>query len=159
MTDFKKLHDAILTGDLKAAIAATEEALAEKVDPQVLIKDYMVPAMGEAGRRFECEEYFVPELLISARAMKGALPLIGPLLAETTYRAGGTLLYVGDSPKTEYLWFDTWADDTSGRRVAEMRMQLRFMKASSKLYQEAGTAAQAGSQPRAGTPGLPLERA
>lgn len=73
----------------------------------------------------------------------------GPLLAETTYRAGGTLLYVGNSPKTEYLWFDTWADDPStslragsGKRVAEMRMQLRFMKASSKLYQEAGTAAQ-----------------
>jgi 5-methyltetrahydrofolate--homocysteine methyltransferase len=34
------------------------------------------------GKRFECEEYFVPELLLSARAMKGALELLRPLLAE-----------------------------------------------------------------------------
>jgi len=40
----------------------------------------MVPAMDEVGRRFECNEYFVPELLISARAMKSALELIRPLL-------------------------------------------------------------------------------
>ena len=40
----------------------------------------MVPAMAEVGRRFECNEYFVPELLLSARAMKGALELIRPLL-------------------------------------------------------------------------------
>jgi methylmalonyl-CoA mutase cobalamin-binding domain/chain len=40
----------------------------------------MIPAMDEVGRRFECSEYFVPELLISARAMKAALELIRPLL-------------------------------------------------------------------------------
>ena len=37
--------------------------------------------MDEVGRRFECEEYFVPELLLSRRAMKGALELLQPLLA------------------------------------------------------------------------------
>ena len=58
----------------------------------------------------------------------------GPLLAETTYRAGGTLLHAGETPKTEYLWFDTWADDASGQRIAEMRMMLRYMKASSPAY-------------------------
>lgn len=67
----------------------------------------------------------------------------GPLLIETPYRAGGTLLHVGDTPKTEYLWFDTWADDASGKRVTEMRMMLRFMKASSRKYQEAETPAAA----------------
>jgi 5-methyltetrahydrofolate--homocysteine methyltransferase len=40
----------------------------------------LVPAMDEVGHRFECNEYFVPELLISARAMKAALELIRPLL-------------------------------------------------------------------------------
>ena len=60
----------------------------------------------------------------------------GPLLAETTYRSGGTLLHTGDTPKTEYLWFDNWADDASGKRVLEMRMMLRFMKASSRKWQE-----------------------
>ncbi len=42
----------------------------------------MIPAMDEVGKRFECNEYFVPELLIAARAMKTSLELITPLLAE-----------------------------------------------------------------------------
>ena len=66
----------------------------------------------------------------------------GPLLVDTTYRAGGTLLHVGETPKTEYMWFDTWADNHAGERVAEMRMMLRFMKASSRLYEEATASAQ-----------------
>jgi 5-methyltetrahydrofolate--homocysteine methyltransferase len=40
----------------------------------------MIPAMDEVGRRFEANEYFVPELLISARAMKASLDIIRPLL-------------------------------------------------------------------------------
>ncbi len=83
MADLKKLHDAILNGDQKTAVAVTEEALAEKMNPQALINQAMIPAMNEAGRRFECEEYFVPELLLAARAMKGSLALLQPLLAES----------------------------------------------------------------------------
>ena len=54
----------------------------------------------------------------------------GPLLLERTYRVRSHVLCVGESPKTEYLWFDTSADDEQGQRVAEFRMMLRFMKAS-----------------------------
>ena len=81
MANLTALHTAILNGDLKAAVAVTKEALAEKIDPLDLVQNHMVPAMDEVGRRFECEEYFVPELLLSARAMKGSLELIRPLLA------------------------------------------------------------------------------
>lgn len=80
MSDLQKLYDAVLSGDAKTAVAVTKEALADNVDPLELVSKYMVPAMDEVGKRFECEEYFVPELLISARAMKGALELIRPLL-------------------------------------------------------------------------------
>jgi hypothetical protein len=59
----------------------------------------------------------------------------GPLLAAKTYRSGGTLLHAGETPKTEYVWFDSWADDASGERVVEMRLMLRFMKASSPTYE------------------------
>jgi corrinoid protein of di/trimethylamine methyltransferase len=82
MADLEKLFDAILNGDSKTAIAVTKDALAEKVAPMDLVTKYMVPAMDEVGRRFECDEYFVPELLLAARAMKGSLELIRPLLAE-----------------------------------------------------------------------------
>lgn len=81
MEDIKALYDAILTGQEKVAREVTEKALAAGVEPLKLVNDYMVPAMDEVGRRFECNEYFVPELLISARAMKSALELIRPLLA------------------------------------------------------------------------------
>lgn len=78
--ELKQLYDAVLTGNAKTAKAVTEKAIAEKVDPQTLVTKYMIPAMDEVGRRFEANEYFVPELLISARAMKAALQLITPLL-------------------------------------------------------------------------------
>jgi corrinoid protein of di/trimethylamine methyltransferase len=81
MSDLSKLTEAILNGDSKAAVAVTQEALAAKVDPQDLVTKYMIPAMDEVGRRFEAGDCFVPELLISARAMKASLELIRPLLA------------------------------------------------------------------------------
>jgi corrinoid protein of di/trimethylamine methyltransferase len=82
MADLTKLYDAILNGDAKAAVAVTKEALAENVPPLELVTKHMVPAMDEVGRRFECDEYFVPELLLAARAMKGSLELLRPLLAQ-----------------------------------------------------------------------------
>jgi 5-methyltetrahydrofolate--homocysteine methyltransferase len=80
MQDLKPLYDAILTGDAKSARTLTEQALAAKMDPLKLVQENMVPAMDEVGRRFECNEYFVPELLLAARAMKNALELVRPLL-------------------------------------------------------------------------------
>jgi 5-methyltetrahydrofolate--homocysteine methyltransferase len=87
--DLKQLHDAVLAGDAKTAKSVTEQALAAKVEPLKLVQDYMVPAMSEVGRRFECNEYFVPELLLSARAMKAALELIRPLLAASGAQPAG----------------------------------------------------------------------
>jgi 5-methyltetrahydrofolate--homocysteine methyltransferase len=92
LADIKKLYNAILTGDQKTAIAVTEEALAENTNPQTLINDAMIPAMNEAGNRFECEDFFVPELLLAARAMKGSLKLIQPLLSAAGAKPIGTVV-------------------------------------------------------------------
>jgi corrinoid protein of di/trimethylamine methyltransferase len=80
MLDLKQLYEAVLNGDAKTAKATTEQALAAGTEPLKLVQEYMMPAMAEVGRRFESNEYFVPELLLSARAMKAALELIRPLL-------------------------------------------------------------------------------
>lgn len=80
MRDLQPLHDAVIAGDAAATRSITELALKEGIDPVQLVDQYLVPAMDEVGRRFECNEYFVPELLLSARAMKGALEIIRPLL-------------------------------------------------------------------------------
>ncbi len=82
MTDFKQLYEAVLDGNSKAAATVTKDALAAGADPMDLVTAHMIPAMAEVGRRFESEEYFVPELLLSARAMKASLEFIRPLLAE-----------------------------------------------------------------------------
>src|SRR6516165_5062459 len=80
MADLQKLYEAVLNGDAKTSSAVTRAALDEGVEPLELVSKYMVPAMDEVGRRFECEDYFVPGLLLSARAMKAALEHIRPLL-------------------------------------------------------------------------------
>ena len=82
MSDYAELYNAILAGNAKRAEEVTKAALAAKADPTELVQKYMIPAMDEVGKRFECNEYFVPELLIAARAMKTSLELITPLLAE-----------------------------------------------------------------------------
>jgi len=91
MADLQQLYDAVLTGQAPQAKSITEEAIAEGTDPQDLVNNYMIPAMDEVGRRFENNEYFVPELLIAARAMKEALNIIKPLLAESGAEPAGTV--------------------------------------------------------------------
>jgi 5-methyltetrahydrofolate--homocysteine methyltransferase len=80
MSDPAELYNAILTGNAKKAEEVTKAAIAANANPSDLVQKYMIPAMDEVGRRFECNEYFVPELLIAARAMKTALELITPHL-------------------------------------------------------------------------------
>jgi 5-methyltetrahydrofolate--homocysteine methyltransferase len=80
MSDPAELYNAILTGNAKKAEEVTKAAIAANTNPSELVQKYMIPAMDEVGRRFECNEYFVPELLIAARAMKTALELITPHL-------------------------------------------------------------------------------
>jgi len=89
MADLAKLRDAIIDGDAKSAKAVTESAIAEGMDPQTLLSEIMIPAMDVVGSRFECGEYFVPELLIAARAMKGCLELLRPLLAKNGAKSAG----------------------------------------------------------------------
>ncbi|MGA2989135.1 MAG: corrinoid protein [Candidatus Korobacteraceae bacterium] len=92
MAEPKKLFDAILKGDNKGAVAVTKELISEGSQPMDLIANYMIPAMNEVGRLFESEEYYVPELLLSARAMKGALQLLRPLLAASGAQPAGCVV-------------------------------------------------------------------
>jgi methanogenic corrinoid protein MtbC1 len=92
MTNLDNLYRAVVNGDRKASIAVTCEALAEGAEPLDLVSNYMVPAMDEVGELFEREEYFVPELLLSARAMKGSLELLRPLLAQSGAKPVGCVV-------------------------------------------------------------------
>jgi 5-methyltetrahydrofolate--homocysteine methyltransferase len=89
MQDLKQLYEAVLNGDANAARTVTQEALTAGADPMQLVTEYMSPAMAEVGKRFECNTFFVPELLLAARAMKSALELIRPLLASRKAQSAG----------------------------------------------------------------------
>ena len=91
MVDQKQLYQAVLEGDANLAKSVTEEAIQEGIDPKTLLDECMIPAMDEVGRLFEEDEYFVPELLIAARAMRAALDILRPLLAETGAKPVGSV--------------------------------------------------------------------
>ena len=82
MADFSRLREAVLTGNAPAAVAATRQALDAGANPVELVNQAISPAMEEVGRLYEAGEYFVPELLLAARATKEVFQLIRPLLAQ-----------------------------------------------------------------------------
>lgn len=80
MANLTTLFDSIVRGKLELAMEVTRQAINENIDPQSIINNYMIKAMEEIGQRFESGQAFVPELLMAARAMKGPLDLLKPLL-------------------------------------------------------------------------------
>ena len=60
--------------------------------PETLLYDALIPSLEEVGARFERGDFFVPEMLIAARAMQGALDILRPLLAETGAKPIGTFV-------------------------------------------------------------------
>ena len=80
MTD-SALYFAIIDGDAATSLAEVEQMLAAGTTPQQIMEQHLIPAMSEVGHRFETNEFFVPELLIAARAMQGAMKILNPLMA------------------------------------------------------------------------------
>lgn len=89
MHDLTSLREAILIGDAGGAVSAVCKALAEGTDPVDIVSNGINPAMAEVGRLFEEGEYFVPELLMAARATKEIFQVLRPLLAQTGAKAKG----------------------------------------------------------------------
>lgn len=81
--DLSVLQKAVIEGEVRAAVAAAREALDAGVQPLDLIGQGIGPAMAEVGKLFEEGEYFVPELLMAARATKEIFVILRPLLAQT----------------------------------------------------------------------------
>ncbi len=92
MTDLNLLYESILNGKLETAVAVTKEAIVEGVTAQEIINKYMIKAMEEIGQRFQDGRAYVPNLLMSARAMKGSLDLLKPLLKENASASLGKVV-------------------------------------------------------------------
>lgn len=85
----RKIYEAIIEGDMVGAQENVNAALSDGKAPDVILSEGMIAAMAEVGRRFEIGVFFVPEMLISARAMKRGMEVLRPMLANSGVQAVG----------------------------------------------------------------------
>jgi len=86
--DLKTLYDSVVNGEIEEVADGVNAALAAGEAPDRILNEALIPAMSEVGRLFEEQEYYVPEMLISAKAMQGGLAILKPLLAAAGAVAG-----------------------------------------------------------------------
>ncbi|HEY2778941.1 MAG TPA: corrinoid protein [Gaiellaceae bacterium] len=84
------LYDNTLVGNAPEVKDLVNQGLEDALGPESMLYDALIPSLEEVGARFERGDYFVPEMLIAARAMQGALDILRPLLAETGAKPVGT---------------------------------------------------------------------
>lgn len=90
--DLQALADNIIRGKMNPAIEMTKQAIEEGIEPQNIITKGLIAGMAVVGDKFKKNEFYVPEVLIAARAMNGCLKLLKPLLAETGVKPVGTVV-------------------------------------------------------------------
>jgi 5-methyltetrahydrofolate--homocysteine methyltransferase len=91
MSLIEEIRQAVIDGQAKVVVPKVEQALKDGIDPDVILHQGLIDAMAEVGRLFEEGEFFVPEMLISARAMAAALELLKPLLIAQGVEPIGTV--------------------------------------------------------------------
>lgn len=93
MSTLEELKEAIINGDAPAAKRLTGKGLGEGIKPAAFFPEAIIPAMDEVGRRMRECEFFIPEVLIAARAARGATDILRPLLVgDPTQRPAGTVV-------------------------------------------------------------------
>lgn len=92
MSDLKALYQGVIEGDANAVKKQMEACLANGIEPGKILNEGLVSAMAEVGRLFEEGEYFVPEMLVSARTMKTGLAILRPYLTQAKVESAGKVL-------------------------------------------------------------------
>lgn len=92
MDHLDDIYEAVLDGDMETTTEGVKAALAAGLDASEILQDAMIAAMDEVGRLFEEGEYFVPEMLVAARAMKAGLALLRPYLVNSGVEPAGKVV-------------------------------------------------------------------
>jgi len=88
----QRLFDAVLEGDFEEVKVNVQAALDARLDPNVILNEGMIAAMREVGVRFEAGDYYVPEMLIAARAMQTGMAILKPSLQQTDRKSSGRVV-------------------------------------------------------------------
>ena len=86
------IFEAVIAGNNNESEEKVKKALDEKIGPEEILKNGLIAAMSEVGERFERGDYYVPEMLVAARAMQAGLALLKPLLMEADVRSAGKVV-------------------------------------------------------------------
>lgn len=92
MDQLTSIYHIVLAGDMGVVQEKVQAALTAGVTAEDILHKGLIAAMDEVGRLFELGEYYVPEMLISARAMQVALKILKPMLAETGVEPMGKVI-------------------------------------------------------------------
>lgn len=92
MADLQQLARKLIAGDASEVRRLTQEAVDEGVSPKEILNRGLIAGMEVVGVRFKNNEIFVPEVLISARAMKAAMEILRPLLTSTGVKSRGKVV-------------------------------------------------------------------
>jgi 5-methyltetrahydrofolate--homocysteine methyltransferase len=92
MSEFKALTDAVITGDIQAAVAETQSALDAGNNVQDILDKGLIAAMDEVGEKFSTGQMFVPQMLRSAKTMQECMKLIKALFQEGQLSAKGKVV-------------------------------------------------------------------
>jgi 5-methyltetrahydrofolate--homocysteine methyltransferase len=88
----KEIYSSVMEGEADAVKEKVQTALAAGIKAPAILNEGMIAAMGEVGRLFEEGEYFVPEMLIAARAMQAGLAVLKPYLKEADVKSAGKVV-------------------------------------------------------------------
>jgi 5-methyltetrahydrofolate--homocysteine methyltransferase len=83
MATLDEIKEAVIKGNAPAAVQGVQQALAEHIDALTILNQALIAAMEVVGERFERGEFYIPEMLIAARAMQSGLAPLKPLLKES----------------------------------------------------------------------------
>jgi len=92
MADLQMLQEAVIKGDQNTAVEITQQALAERMEPEIILQQGLISGMNVVGVAFKKNEVYVPEVLIAARAMKAAMEILEPKLIETGVQPLGKVI-------------------------------------------------------------------
>ena len=92
MADFEKLANAVIKGNMDLVVEITKNAVEEGIEPNEIIEKGLINGMNVVGNRFKEGDMFVPEVLMSAKAMKAGMNIVKPLLLEGELPSKGKIL-------------------------------------------------------------------
>ena len=88
----KKINEDVIEGNIPDVAEGVQKAIDENIPADIILHEALIPAMDVVGQLFEDGEYFVPEMLVSARAMQGGLNLLKPLLVDSNVEPAGKVV-------------------------------------------------------------------